>query len=260
VALTVAGTDSGGGAGVAADLRTFCAHRVWGAVAVTAVTAQDTLGVQAVEPVAPAVIRAQIDSVLGDLGADAVKTGMLGSEAAVRAVAAGLRSRGAGPLVVDPVLRATTGRALLADEALACLTEVLLPLAALVTPNLAEAAALAGVPAVVDRDGMVGAAERILRTGAGAVLVTGGHLVGERAADCLLTPGAAPRWLVSDRIDDAGTHGSGCVLSAAVTARLALGDELGEACAAAKRYVTAAIAASVRVGRGEAAVSPPACC
>ena len=258
--MTIAGTDPSGGAGLAADLKTFAAHRVWGTAVVTAMTVQNTLGVHQVEPAAPALIRAQMATVLADIRVAAVKTGMLGTSTAVQAVAAELKDWPAGPLVVDPVLRATAGGGvLLEDDAIDVLRHHLLPGAALVTPNLAEAAVLAGLPesAVTGEAGMVDAGERILRTGVAAVLVTGGHLVGERAADCLVTAQAPPQWLVADRVHGAGTHGSGCVLSAAVTARLALGQSLLQACRSAKLYVTAAIAGRVRVGGGESAVNPP---
>ena len=259
IAMTIAGTDPSGGAGLAADLKTFAAHRVWGTAVVTAMTVQNTLGVYQVEPVTPPVIRAQMAAVLADIRVAAVKTGLLGTSTAVEAVAAELKDWPAGPLVVDPVLRATAGGVLLEDDAVDVLRHHLLPGAALVTPNLAEAAVLAGLPesAVTGEAGMVDAGQRILRTGVAAVLVTGGHLVGEKAADCLVTAQAPPQWLVADRVHGAGTHGSGCVLSAAVTARLALGQSLLQACRSAKAYVTAAISDSVRVGGGESAVNPP---
>ena len=252
VALTVAGSDSGGGAGVLADAATFRAHGVWPTAAVTAVTAQDTRGVHAVEVIDPAVVRAQIEAVRDDLRPAAVKTGMLGSAAVVAAVAAALA--GADNLVVDPVLSATSGAALLEPAGWAVLVERLLPLALLVTPNLAEASALTGLE-VADRRGMVGAARALLASGAGAVLVTGGHLPGAVVADCLVTA-EGTRWLEGPSIASAGTHGTGCVLSAAVTARLARGESLWDAVRGGRRFVRSAIRAGVALGQGRGAVDP----
>ncbi|HZQ59244.1 MAG TPA: bifunctional hydroxymethylpyrimidine kinase/phosphomethylpyrimidine kinase [Acidimicrobiales bacterium] len=257
VALSVAGSDSGGGAGIVADAATFRAHGVWPAVAVTAVTAQDTVGVHAVEVVRPDVVAAQVEAVCHDLRPAAVKTGMLGTAAVVEAVAAALAAAGAGsamPLVVDPVLCSTSGAALLEPKAVALLVERLLPLAALVTPNLAEAAALTGL-AVDDRAGMAAAATAILAMGPSAVLVTGGHLPGAVVADCLVT-GAGARWFTGRRIEAAGSHGTGCVLSAAVTARLARGETLEDAVAGARRFVRRAIRDGVSLGAGPGAVRP----
>jgi len=253
VALSVAGSDSGGGAGIVADAATFTAHGVWPTVAVTAVTAQDTAGVHAVQVVDADVVAAQVDAVCRDIRPDAAKTGMLGTAAVVEAVAAAL-ARARLPLVVDPVLRATSGAELLDGEACHVLLHRLLPLATLVTPNLAEAAALTGLP-VQDRRGMVAAGRALLGAGAGAVLVTGGHLPGGVAADCLVTADGH-RWFTGDRIDAPGAHGTGCVLSAAVTARLARGEDVAGAVAGARRFVRRAIRAGVRLGSGPGAVNP----
>lgn len=255
-ALTVAGTDSGGGAGVAADLKTFAAHGVWGLCAVTAVTAQNTLGVQAAEILPPAVVAAQIESVADDIGVDALKTGMLGDAGVVRAVAATVRRLGLRPLVVDPVAVASSGAALLAPDGFGALRDELLPLADLVTPNMAEAAALAGLDTVDDRAGMEAAARALVARGARAVLVTGGHLPGPAAADLLLEGGGEPVWLEGERLAGRHQHGTGCVLSAAVTARLARGEALGAALAGAKEFVTRAIAAGVELGGGVGPVNP----
>jgi hydroxymethylpyrimidine/phosphomethylpyrimidine kinase len=255
-ALTIAGTDSGGGAGVAADLKTFHALGVHGALAVTAVTAQDTVGVGAVHPVPATVVAEQIERVAGDLGVDAAKTGMLGGEEVVRAVAAAVRSLGIGPLVVDPVLAAGTGRPLLDRTALTALVGELLPLAALVTPNLAEAAALLGVEAgsITSVAGMRAAARDLLGLGPRAVLVTGGHLEGDPVD--VFYDGSELVELRGPRIPDAPTHGSGCTVSAAATAYLALGASTADAVRLAGSFVREAIRTGLVLGRGEGPVNP----
>jgi hydroxymethylpyrimidine/phosphomethylpyrimidine kinase len=245
-ALTVAGSDSGGGAGVQADLRTFAAHGVWGLSAVTAVTAQNTLRVEAVEVLPPQIVRAQMAAVASDFGVGAMKTGMLGGSEVVRAVAEAVRDLALRPLVVDPVAVASTGAALLGPGGMEALRSELLPLADLVTPNLAEAAALAGTAEpVTDRAGMEQAAAALLALGAGAVLVTGGHLDEPGSPDLLLAAGGPPVWLEGERLSGRNLHGTGCVLSAAITARLARGESLLDAVRGAKAYLARAIAAGV---------------
>ncbi len=192
VALTIAGTDSSGGAGVVADLKTFEAHGVWGTAAITAVTAQNTLGVQAFDAVTPELVRAQIASVASDLGVDAAKTGMLASAAVVEAVAATVVELGVGPLVVDPVLVSKHGDRLLAPDAVEAIRDLLLPRATVLTPNLPEAEALVGFP-VRTRADMEAAARALLELGPEVVLVKGGHLAGEASPDCLLAADAARR-------------------------------------------------------------------
>lgn len=260
--MTVAGSDSSGGAGLAADLRTFAAHGVWGTCAVTAVTAQNTIGVQAVEVLAPELVAAQMASVAGDLGVDALKTGMLGGPGVVEAVTAAVAAWGLHPLVVDPVAVASSGATLLPADGVDALRRLLLPVADVVTPNLAEAAILAGWPEPpFDEEGMVRVAEAVLALGPGAVLVTGGHLPGGEAADVLLRrDGGGPRWFRGPRLDSRHTHGTGCVLSAAITARLARGEDLVQAVAGAKTFVAAAIAAGVELGAGPGAVNPSGSC
>jgi len=256
VALTIAGTDSSGGAGVTADLKTFEAHGLWGAAAVTAVTAQNTLGVHATEAVSAELIRVQIGSVASDLGVAAAKTGMLATAAVAEAVVEAVRDFGIRPLVVDPVMASSRGDVLLSAEGVDIVRAHLLGLAAIVTPNLAEAAILAGFD-VVDRDGMVAAARAILDLGPGAVVVTGGHLGEvEASPDCLLVAGEDPVWLESARIPSGDIHGTGCVLSAAICAELARGMEPAHACVAAKHFVEHAIAAGVSLGVGPGAVDP----
>jgi hydroxymethylpyrimidine/phosphomethylpyrimidine kinase len=256
-ALTVAGSDSGGGAGVQADLRTFAAHGVWGLSALTAVTAQNTLTVEAVEVLTPGIIRAQITAVATDIGVGAAKTGMLGAADVVQAVAAAVRDLGLRPLVVDPVAVSSTGATLISPDGLEAIRSELLPLADLVTPNLAEAAALCGAAgSIEDRAGMEDAAAALLALGPRAVLVKGGHLDEEGAPDLLLAAGGAPVWLEGERVASRNTHGTGCVLSAAVTARLARGEALEEAVAGAKAYVTRGIAAGPDLGGGVGPVGP----
>lgn len=255
VALTIAGSDSSGGAGIVADLKTFEAHGVWGTVALTAVTAQNTLGVQAVEILTPEMVRAQIASVVADLGVDAAKTGMLGSAEVVEEVARTVAELGVAPLVVDPVMVASTGGRLLDPDALDALVGLLLPRATVLTPNLAEASALAGFE-VADRPAMERAARTLADLGPQVVLVTGGHLAGEASPDCLLVAGGAPVWLDGPRLADRGAHGSGCVLAAAICAELARGMEPADACVAAKRFVARAIEAGPTLGAGVVPVEP----
>ena len=256
VALTIAGTDSGGGAGVAADLKTFAAHGVWGTCAVVAVTAQNTVGVQAFDVVSPHLVKAQVHSVVSDIGVDAAKTGMLASAELVRAVAAAVAENGIPPLVVDPVLVSKHGDSLLADDAVDALLEHLLPLAAVVTPNLPEAARLVGF-AVEDRAGMEAAGRALVGLGPAVALVKGGHLGGDSSPDCLVVAGAAaPVWLEGARIPGRHTHGTGCVLSAAVCAGLARGMDPADACVAARHFCQGAIAAGVDLGAGVGPVDP----
>ncbi len=253
--MTIAGSDSSGGAGVVADLKTFEALGVWGAVALTAVTAQNSLGVAALHLVPPEVIRAQIEAVATDIRLDAVKTGMLGSAAGVRAAAAGLRAAGITTVVVDTVWLSTHGDHLLAGDGLAVLREELLPLATVVTPNLPEAAALTGRP-VGDRTAMIEAAQALLRLGPRVVLLKGGHLDDDASSPDLVCGAGGLRWLEGARVPSAHTHGTGCVLSAAVAAFLARGLPPEDACAAAKAFVTVAIAAGGPLGAGVGPVDP----
>ncbi len=255
VALTVAGSDSSGGAGIEADLKTFEAHGVWGTAAITAITAQNTLGVQAVETVSPEVVRAQIASVVADLGVDAAKTGMLATAEVIESVVTTVTELGVRPLVVDPVMVASTGSRLLDPDAVQAVRDLLLPRATVVTPNLAEAAALAGLE-VDDRAGMARAARALAEMGPDVVLVKGGHLAGDASPDCLLVPGQEPVWLEALRLPANGAHGSGCVLSAAICAELARGMEPADACVAAKHFVERAIEAGPVLGDGVVPVEP----
>jgi hydroxymethylpyrimidine/phosphomethylpyrimidine kinase len=255
VAMTIAGSDSGGGAGVVADLKTFEAHGVWGTTALVAVTAQNTVGVQAFETLPPALVRRQIQSVVDDIGVDAAKTGMLASAELVSTVAAAARDFGLRNLVVDPVFVSKHGDTLLADDAISALRAELLPLATVVTPNLPEASGLVGEE-ITDRTGMEAAARALIGLGVQVALIKGGHLDGDESPDCLLARGAEPVWLEAKRVPGRHTHGTGCVLSAATTAELARGMEPADACVAAKRFVERAIAAGVELGKGVGPVNP----
>jgi hydroxymethylpyrimidine/phosphomethylpyrimidine kinase len=246
-ALTIAGSDSGGGAGIQADLKTFSAYRVFGMSVITAVTAQNSVGVQAVECLSPPFVARQIESVLEDFGVDSAKCGMLANAAIIEAVAATLGSRRVEKLVVDPVMVAKSGASLLEPDAVRALTARLLPLSLVVTPNLPEAETLAGMP-VSNRAEMEEAAKRIHALGPRYVLVKGGHLKGD-AVD-LLYNGREFTAFQAPRIESDNTHGTGCTLSAAITAGLAQGRPLGEAVRDAKAYVTRAIREGFALGRG----------
>jgi hydroxymethylpyrimidine/phosphomethylpyrimidine kinase len=247
IALTIAGSDSGGGAGIQADLRTFAAHGVHGCSALTAVTAQNTVAVTDWVGLEPRMVAAQIEAVATDMPLAATKTGMLATAAIVEAVAGAARRLALGPLVVDPVMVAKSGDRLLAPEAERAYVERLFPLATLVTPNLLEAEALLGRP-VRDLAAMRAAARDLVALGPRAALVKGGRLAGD-AVDVLCDDGRVVE-LPGPRVDTAHTQGTGCTLSAAICARLALGDGLVEAVAAAKAYLTAALRGAYRTGRG----------
>jgi hydroxymethylpyrimidine/phosphomethylpyrimidine kinase len=252
IALTIAGSDSGGGAGIQADLKTFHAFGVFGTSAVTAVTAQNTLGVEAIHSVPLTDVRAQIDAVVADLRPAALKTGMLASASLVTTVATAIREHGLETVVVDPVMVATSGDRLLAADAERTLVAELLPLATLLTPNLEEASILSGIP-VEDVASMRAAAVGLVEMGASAVLVKGGHLDGD-AVD-LLWDGATERVWSRPRIDTRHTHGTGCTLSAAVTAGLAHGRDLISAVDAATRFIRRAIADAPGLGHGRGPVN-----
>ena len=223
--------------------------------AVTAVTVQNTQRVYGYEELSPLTVADQVRAVAGDIGVDAAKTGMLASAAIVEAVADALEETLVPNLVVDPVFVSKHGHALLAPEAVEALRRRLVPLATIVTPNLPEAAGLTGREAVSTRDDMRSAAEAILGMGAGAVLVKGGHLEGPVAADLFMAAGVE-RWLEEERIDTPHTHGTGCVLSAAIAAHLALGRPLDEAVGLAKAFVTEAIRTALPIGKGIGPVNP----
>jgi hydroxymethylpyrimidine/phosphomethylpyrimidine kinase len=249
IALTIAGSDSSGGAGIQADLKTFSALGVYGASVVTALTAQNTCGVQGVHDSPPDFVRLQMRSVLSDLDVRAIKIGMLSRAETIAAVAEGLRSLTRAPMVLDPVMVATSGDLLLQSSAVEALRSGLMPLAAIVTPNLHEAAALTGEPVAANEAEMERQAWLLLDAGAPAVLIKGGHGAGADSVDLLVSPAGVQR-LSAPRIATGDVHGTGCTLSAAIAAGLAKGLPLETACVDAKAYVTAAIAAAARLDVG----------
>lgn len=247
--LSIAGSDSGGGAGIQADLKTFAALGCYGMTAITALTAQNTLGVRAIHGVPPEMLRAQIDAVMDDIGVHAVKIGMLHAPEIVQTVADAIHRHGLQQVVLDPVMVATSGAVLIDNPAIAILVRELFPRALLVTPNLDEASLLVGRTLHDERD-MQAAAQELLAMGAPAVLLKGGHLAGELVSDLLLVKGSAPHWMRAPRIKTANTHGTGCTLSSAIAAHLALGAGLLEAVEEARGYVRSALQASAKVRTG----------
>jgi hydroxymethylpyrimidine/phosphomethylpyrimidine kinase len=253
-ALTIAGSDSGGGAGIQADLKTFQALGVYGMSAITAVTVQNTKGVTGYQELSPQTVADQVRAVVTDIGVDAAKTGMLASASIVEAVAEVLAELRVPNLVVDPVSVSKHGHPLLAEDAVGALRTSILPLATLVTPNLPEAALLAGFP-VQDRNEMERAGRAILDLGPNAVLVKGGHLEGSEATDLLVTDDGIEE-ITGERIETPHTHGTGCVLSAAIASTLARGEDLAASVRKGKAFVTEAIRAHLEIGHGIGPVNP----
>lgn len=252
-ALTIAGSDSGGGAGIQADLKTFSALGVYGMTAITAVTAQNTVGVAGIVELPPEAVAQQIDAVVTDIGVDAAKTGMLSSAPIIEAVAERIRHYRLTTLVVDPVMISKSGAPLLRPDAMDVLRRQLLPLALVITPNLHEAGALAGRE--IHTVEQMEETARVLRDlGPRYVVVKGGHLVG--AAIDVLFDGTRIEHLEAPRVPTSHTHGTGCVFSAAITARLACGDEVPQAIRAAKRFITRAIEEALPLGHGTGPADP----
>ena len=249
IALTIAGSDSGGGAGIQADLKTFSALGVYGASVITALTAQNTREVRAIEDASPGFVISQIETVLDDLDVAAVKIGMLSRPEIIAAVADTLEQRQAKNIVLDPVMVAKSGDALLQEEAVSALRELLLPKALIITPNLPEAAVLLGLPEPADEKAMTEAAEALLGLGPASVLVKGGHLSGPDSLD-IFHDGTRTHRLTAARVQSHNTHGTGCTLSSAIAAYLARGFPLPAAVQAAKDYLTAAIGAADRLTIG----------
>ncbi|HVV80516.1 MAG TPA: bifunctional hydroxymethylpyrimidine kinase/phosphomethylpyrimidine kinase [Pseudolabrys sp.] len=251
IALTIAGSDSSGGAGIQADLKTFAALGVYGASAITALTAQNTQGVTGIHDVPPDFIVAQIDAVFADLDVGAVKIGMLSQSAAIVSIAKALDRHKARNIVLDPVMIAASGARLLANDAVATLRKELISRALLITPNLPEAAALTGAPIAKTEADMAAQAKQLLDAGARNVLIKGGHGEGPESVDLLIGPDLNVR-LAAPRYPSRNTHGTGCTLSSAVAAGLAKSLDLAAAVRAAKDYVTAAIAAAdkLHIGHG----------
>jgi hydroxymethylpyrimidine/phosphomethylpyrimidine kinase len=249
--LTIAGSDSGGGAGIQADLKTFAALGCYGMTAITALTAQNTLGVSAIHGVPPEMLKAQLVAVLDDIGVDAVKIGMLHAPEVVRTVAWALKHYRVQRVVLDPVMVATSGDRLIAPETVQVLVDELFPLATVITPNLDETALLLG-RSITQAHELESAARDLLALGATAVLLKGGHLPGDEVSDLLVTGAGEAQWLTSPRIESRNTHGTGCTLSSAIAAHLALGEPLERAVALARHYILQAIAqgADVYTGAG----------
>lgn len=248
--LSIAGSDSGGGAGIQADLKTFSALGCYGMTAITAITAQDTVGVKGIHGIPAAMLKAQIDAVVQDIGVDAVKIGMLHSPEVVQVVVDAIRRYGLTKVVLDPVMVATSGDKLIHDETVDVLVRELFPLATVITPNLDEAGWLIGHP-IADASEMEQAAQDLLALGAPHVLLKGGHLPGDWVMDLLAGPDGLRKALGSQRIHTHNGHGTGCTLSSAIAAHLALGFDLVSAVESARTYIVGAIAAGAQVHTGQ---------
>ncbi len=248
VVLSIAGSDSGGGAGIQADIKTIESHGLFATTAITAITAQNTLGVQAFEPVSPLRVRQQIESVFSDFKVAAVKTGMIPNAEIVETVVECLKTRTDIPCVVDPVMISTSGDSLIDDRALTMMTSFLIPMADLVTPNIDEARALSGEK-IEDRKGMMHAAEKIFELGCNHVLIKGGHLKEQSAVDVLFD---GERFIEysTERIEDADVHGTGCTFASAIASNLAVGQSMEDAVYEAKIFLTQSILERSTLGRG----------
>ncbi|MEP3266362.1 MAG: bifunctional hydroxymethylpyrimidine kinase/phosphomethylpyrimidine kinase [Hyphomicrobiales bacterium] len=251
IALTIAGSDSSGGAGIQADLKTFSALGVYGASVVTALTAQNTQGVRAIHDVPPDFVRRQMDAVLSDIAVDAIKIGMLSNPAIIEVVSDGLADFDQLPIVLDPVMVATSGDALLTSQAIAVLKDTLMQRADIITPNLHEAAVLTGLPMATNDDAIEKQARLMLDFGVRAVLLKGGHGGGDEARDFYCDEGVS-FWLSAPRFETQNTHGTGCTLSSAIVAGLAKKQTVRDALNTAKQYVTGAIkgADELSIGKG----------
>lgn len=247
-ALTIAGSDSSGGAGIQADLKTMLANHVYGMSAITALTAQNTTGVTDIMEVTPEFLAEQLDSIFTDIRPDAVKTGMVSSSQLIEIIADKLREYEAVNIVVDPVMVATSGAKLICDDAMETLKKKLLTLATVITPNIPEGEALAGMK-ITSKEDMVTAAEKISNTYGCSVLLKGGHSLND-ANDLLVEPGKEPVWFKGRRIANTNTHGTGCTLSSAIASNLAKGKSLEEAVKGAKNYISGALAAGLDLGKG----------
>ena len=247
--LSIAGSDSGGGAGIQADLKTFAALGCYGMTAITAITAQNTQGVRAIHGIPPEMLQAQIDAVMQDIGADAIKIGMLHAPEIVHVVADAIRRHGITKVVLDPVMVATSGDKLIHDETAEVLVRELFPLATVITPNLDEAGWLIGRK-IEDVSDMEAAAQALLNMGAPHVLLKGGHLPGEWVVDLLAGKDGLRKELGSQRIHTHNGHGTGCTLSSAIASNLAKGYSLSESVARAKEYISGALSAMLDLGKG----------
>lgn len=250
-ALTIAGSDSGGGAGIQADIKTFSALGVYGASVITSVTAQNTQGVRGIQPISPEILKGQLDAVFEDITFDAVKIGMLHNKTAAEMVVEAIDTYSPCPIILDPVMISTSGNKLLQDDAIDIIVRELFKRTSLVTPNIDEAEFLSGMKITSERD-MHLAADRLLASGCRGVLIKGGHLKGDAMTDLLFTPDLPPVRLSTATIATGNGHGTGCTLSSAIAAYMALGNDLAEAVRLAKTYITEAIQAGkeVRTGHG----------
>lgn len=246
-ALTIAGSDSSGGAGIQADIKTMTANGVYAMSAVTALTAQNTTGVKSIMEVSPEFLGEQLDCIFTDIYPDAVKIGMVSSDALIRKIAEKLKEYGAKAIVLDPVMVATSGARLISEDAVAALEEELMPLAAVLTPNIPEAEVLSGMK-IVNEDGMAEAAARIYELKGCAVLCKGGHQIND--ANDLLYAGGSLEWFRGRRIANKNTHGTGCTLSSAIASNLAKGYGLSESVKRAKEYISGALSAMLDLGKG----------
>lgn len=245
--LTIAGSDCSGGAGIEADIKTITAHKMYAMSAITALTAQNTTGVTAIHEIPPEFLAQQLDQIFTDIRPDAIKIGMVSSEAPIEVIAQKLKQYACEKVVLDPVMISTSGKPLLQKSAVAALVARLFPLAAVITPNLAEAAALTGSD-VQSRCEITVAARRLSMLTPAAILIKGGHL--EKSCDDLLLEGGCEKWFSSPRIDNPNTHGTGCTLSSAIACGLAAGLSISDSVAQAKAYITGAINARLDLGRG----------
>lgn len=250
VALTIAGSDSGGGAGIQADIKTFSSLGVFGATAITAVTAQNTKGVRCIQAISPDILAGQIEAVRDDFMVDAIKIGMLNNQEAVELVADILPTFGNIPMILDPVMISTSGCKLLEDDAIRSIEERLFPIATLLTPNIPEAEFLSGIKINNEND-IYSAARIIFGKGCSSLLIKGGHIKGERMVDRLFIKGEEPIALTSPTVETFNTHGTGCTLSSAIAAFMALGNGLHDAVSMAKEYINSALDAGSDVHIGE---------
>lgn len=245
--LTIAGSDSSGGAGIQADLKTFAAHNMYGMSVITAITAQNTLGVTGIHDVPADIVGQQLDAVFTDIYPDAIKIGMLSNEAVIKKIAEKLKEYQASKIVLDPVMVATSGSSLIKDSAVQTIIKELFPLVDIITPNMDEAGVLAGIE-VKTKEDMEKAAKIIGKNLKGAVLITGGHL--ENCADDLLFVAGEIHWLEAKRVDNPNTHGTGCTLSSAIAANLAVNNKMIESVKDGKDYLLGAIANNFDLGQG----------
>jgi len=245
--LTIAGSDCSGGAGIQADIKTITAHKLYAMSAITALTAQNTTGVYGIMEVTPDFLQNQLDCIFGDIFPDAVKVGMVSSSALIEVIASDLIRQKARNIVVDPVMVSTSGCKLLEEDAAVTLMDKLIPIADLITPNIPEAEVLSGMK-IIRLEDMVDAAQRIARNYKGAILIKGGHQLND--ANDLLFQNGDIEWFYGERIDNLNTHGTGCTLSSAIASNLAMGYNLSESVGNAKRYISGALRANLKLGKG----------